>query len=253
MTNYTQTPQAAFLVVMDETIGAQITATPQAALLTVTEADSVPKTSQAAFLYVYGEGARENTTLRAWSFILDGHSFYVLHLGMLGTLVYDTTTAQWSEFGTSGFETWNAEQGVMWQDMIVAGDNFSPVLWRVDPRVQLDDDFRPITHRATALVPARGRDTATVGMLSINASAGYPVDNAATLTLRFSDDDGVTFTDMQPITLEDGNYNQNLAFGSLGSFGQPGRVFEIEDVGGFVRLSDADLVIVGGRNARKEG
>jgi hypothetical protein len=246
----TATAQANVLAVLDQTITAENTRTTEANLLVVLEdTDGITRTPQANLLYVYNEGARENNLLRAWSFILDGHSFYVLHLGMLGTWVCDVSSGyQWSQWITEGSESWNAEQGCMWQDRIVAGDNQNPLLWLVDPEAENDEDgTKPVSRVATALIPARGRDTVTLGMLSVNASAGAPSYTGATLGLRFSDDNGNTWVAMPAVDLGTGEFDQNLQFGSLGTFGQPGRIIEVSDSGGLMRLSDVNVELSTGK------
>lgn len=268
MTNYSRTPQApilvvledgavssasstsqaALLVVLDETIDARITQTPQAYLLAVLEDTGVTRTSQAPFLYVYNEGAREDNTLNAWSFVLDGNTFYVLHLGSLGTYVCNITQGnQWSKWETQGMEPWNAILGCMWENRIIAGDNQNPILWVINPEAENDeDDGKAIVRTATVNIPARGRKTVSVGMFSINAAAGYPSVDGAELRLRFSDDNGVTWFELDPVTFEAGAFDQNLQFGSLGTFGQPGRIIEVTDEGGSMRLSDIDGEFSGG-------
>lgn len=246
-----QTSQAHLLVVLDETVDAQHTLTPQLPLLVVWEQTGeaqVTRTPQLPLLYVYNEGAREDNTLRAWSFVLDGNTFYVLHLASLGTYVCNLTQGnQWSKWETQGMEPWNAELGLMWLGRIVAGDNQNPTLWLVDPEAENDeDDGKAVIRTATVNVPARGRKTVSIGMFSINAAAGYPSVAGATLTLRFSDDNGVTWFDLEPVTFEAGDFDQNLQFGSLGTFGQPGRILEVTDEGGSMRLSDIDAEFTGG-------
>lgn len=53
------------------------------------------KVSQARVLAVV-RGRVYNPKLRAWSFNLDGHQFYVLRLAEEKTLIYDMNTQQWS-------------------------------------------------------------------------------------------------------------------------------------------------------------
>ena len=238
-----RTSQVALLVVVAETIYAPSARTSQLPVLVVAEEDAQPsRTSQALALVVYNEGARENNTLRAWSFVLDGNTFYVLHLGSLGTYVCNLTQGnQWSRWETQGMDNWNADIGLMWLGRVVAGDNQNPVLWLVDPEAENDeDDTKAIIRTATVNIPARGRKTTSIGMFSINAAAGYPSMTGAELQLRFSDDNGVTWFTLDPVVFEAGNFNQNLQFGSLGTFGQPGRILEITDEGGSMRLSDVD-------------
>ncbi len=267
MTNFSATSQTAVLAVVEETVAASRTTqalvlvavdqtefapsarTSQLAALVVTDGGAQPsRTSQAAALVVYNEGARENNLLRAWSYVMDGNTFYVLHLGELGTYVCNITQGnQWSRWYTQGMDNWNAELGIMWQGRVVAGDNQNAVLWVVDPEAENDeDDAKAIVRTATVNIPARGRKTVSVGMFSINAATGFPSEDGATLTLRFSDDNGNSWFSMESITWEAGSFDQNLQFGSMGTFGQPGRIIEITDVGGSMRLSDVDGEFSGG-------
>lgn len=260
MSNATRTPQVVFatpiealanlrisqvvsMAVIDNTIRAPYSRTPQVVLTAPVETDGVTRTSQMPILVVYGEGSRENFKLRAWSFYLDGNWYYVLHLGVQGTWVYSVSTETWAEWVTAGFDNWNAEQGLVWNSRIVAGDNQNPILWEIDPETMVDDDFRPITRVVTAILPQSGRNTTTVGGLWITASVGYPTSEDPLVNLRFSDKYGQpgTWVDMTDcdVTLLPGDYGQEIAFRSLGTFGAPGRVFEIKDVGGAVRIDRA--------------
>lgn len=237
--------QVVAMAVIDNTIDAPYTRTSQAVLVAPVESDGVTRTSQVVALVVYGEGSRENYTLRAWSFFLDGNWYYVLHLGMQGTWVYSVSTDTWSEWITAGYDNWNAEQGLVWNSRIIAGDNQNGILWEIDPETMVDDDFRPITRVVTGLLPQSGRNTTTVGGLWITASVGYPAAAEPLVNLRFSDKYGQdgTWVDMDncDVTLLPGDFGQEIAFRSLGTFGAPGRVFEITDVGGAVRIDRADI------------
>ena len=243
MTNHAAAPQSALLVVWDETIDAPSVRTPQSALLTVEEGSSNPRVPQSAVLYVYNEGSREDFSLRAWSFFLDGNWFYVLHLGLQGTWVYSVNAEQWYEWRTAGYDSWNAEQGLVWDSRIVAGDNQNGTLWEIQPETQLDEGFRPITHESSAVVNASGRQTIVVDCIDITASVGFPTGVTPLVQLSFSDDQGETWVTMDDcdVTLVEGDYSQEIAFRSLGSFGAPGRIFKITDVGGTVRIDRAEI------------
>lgn len=267
MTNYSATSQVAVLAGAEATVGAsrsaqvvalvaadQTVLAPSARMsqvvaLVASQFSAQPsRTAQAVALLAYNEGSRENNNLRAWSFVLDGNVFYVLHLGDLGSYVCNLTQGnQWSRWVTEGMVTWNAEQGLMWDGRIVAGDSQNTTLWIVDPEQENDEEgFKPIRRTATVLIPARGRKTISVDMFSINAATGNPSTTNAELSVRFSDDNGATWFSMASVVFEDGNFNQNLQFGSMGSFGQPGRILEVSDFGGSMRLSDIDGEFTGG-------
>jgi hypothetical protein len=55
-----------------------------------------------ADVLAYVRGRIQNPKLRAWTFTLDGHDFYVLRLGMDLTLVYDVYSEQWMDWDAFG-------------------------------------------------------------------------------------------------------------------------------------------------------
>src|SRR5665213_825321 len=68
--------------------------------------------AEPAFSQLYGHvtytsGLPDSARSRAWSFVLDGHTFYVLDLGTEGTFLYDIDTQQWCQFKTDGHNGWN--------------------------------------------------------------------------------------------------------------------------------------------------
>lgn len=242
-------PQAFALGVLDNTQAAPFVRTSQVPILAPQVSEGVTRTSQTYILGVYGIGSTENFKLRAWVFVLDGNYFYVLHLGLQGTWVYCQQTDTWSEWRTLGYDNWNAECGLVWNQRIVAGDQANGILWEVDPETLTDEGFRPIERTVTALLPASGRDFITVDNLFVTASVGYPTSADPLVALRFSDDYGNTWVDMTDcdVTLLPGAFGQEIAFRSLGGFGAPGRIFEITDSGGAVRIDRADVETSGGK------
>ncbi len=61
--------------------------------------DSSIQVTQAG-TFALARGQIANPKLRAWTFSLDGHDFYVLRLGDTETLVYDLTSEQWVDWRT---------------------------------------------------------------------------------------------------------------------------------------------------------
>lgn len=210
-----------------------------------TEGRGIPCTTQLVALVAWRQGPRTNYKARAWGFTFDGHPFYVLHLGMVGTYVYDLSTEQWQQWRTAGLPTWNMEHGVTWNRRVVAGDNQNPTLWALDPRSFLDDDYKGITRTVTGGFNVRTRDSYPVGALRVTASLGAPQIVDATLTMRYSDDDGKTWSRTWSMVIEAGKFRQDLSFRSLGSMRAPGRIFELTDNGGLARIDGADADIGG--------
>ncbi len=208
--------------------------------------EGIPASSQTALLVAYKTGAPDDLTSRAWTFDLDGHTFYVVTLGEQGTFVYDQSTKQWCKWQTDGLTSWNMENGTVWRGKIIAADRQNPIAWELDPSSFIDDDFKPQTRKSTGSISTRMRQFIPNYGFTITASKGesdVPLTappTLATVQLRFSDDQGRTFVDAGTITVDEGNLTQVLQWLSLGQIGPPQRVFEITDVGAMTRLSGAD-------------
>lgn len=181
---------------------------------------------------------------RAWTFTLDGHTFYVLDLGQEGTFIWDKTTNSWAQFITTGYTAWNFCNGCMWGQRIVAGDQLTTDLWEMLPASSLfDNAATAVEHVVTGGIATRNRIFHSVESFTLAASvASLMAPGAATVTLSFSDDQGVTWQTMDTIALT-GASNQEIAWTSLGAFANPGRVFRITDSGAFLRIDGADANI----------
>jgi len=187
-------------------------------------------------------GAQKRT--RAWTFTLDGHTFYVLDLYTEGTFVFDTVSNRWAKFSTQGYGAWNMHQGTMWGKRIVAGDIGTSQVWELDPAAMLDEGFRDITHAVTGALVTRSRTYHAVDAVRVSASAGDLDEvNGATFNLRFSDDQGNTWSPYFSLTLSESDFSGEIAWRSLGSFNAPGRIFELTDSGGLVRIDGCDAFI----------
>ena len=184
----------------------------------------------------------------AWTFVMDGHRFYVLPLGPEGDWAFDTTTKEWSQFQTQGFDGLNFRHAVMWDLRIMGGDQLYPVLLEMSANQPFDDGFRPIEHIVTGGIPSRSRNSIGVANFTVTASVGDDATISYPISLAFSDDNGVSYSQEFPLTLTNVG-SELLIWNALGSFSAPGRVFRITDYGGPVRLDGADVVLTVGNGA----
>lgn len=218
-----------------------IPATELSVLASKTEGKVVAKVTEVCVLISYAAEATEKLNSRSWGFNFDQHQFYVLHLGEQGTVLYDVLTQEWCQWQTEGFSTWNAEGGVEWNNEVYFGGREDNALWRMDPDSFLDEDFRTIRRVVTGGIPAEARNTLRSGMFVLSAIKEGEIDDESTpyVQLSISDDGGFTFKPREQIVLNDAP-QQDFSWRGLGTIRTPGRIFKVEDVGGFVTIKGAD-------------
>jgi len=195
---------------------------------------------------VYTLGFEDLPLKRAWTFEFDGHVFYCLDLGNTGTLVYDLTTKQWSVFDTTGYNgAFNFKNGIYWRTgrRIVGGDAESGNVYEMEPDTFLDEGWRPVSYEVRGILFAEGVDVVRQYALRLIGSAGRLADDISpVLNMKFSDDEGASWSNEYSITLTTDS-KQRLEFRSLGAFAAPGRVFRLYDTGGvkFIGRCEADV------------
>lgn len=216
------------------------------------------KTHQVA-IYAWVKGYVEQPHVRAWTYSLDGHDYYVLRLATLWTVVLDLATGQWSEWFGHNLPYWRAHTGINWLGMgadtalrlygtnVVAGDDRAGILWMLDPTTGIDDGVTaesadvPFNRAVTGIVQQRMRASTPCGGVYLTVSLGQPIVAGAAITLDYSDDGGNSYVTAGSVTVDSSDYNQEIAFRSLGLIRAPGRVFRITDNGASVRINAADL------------
>lgn len=222
----------------------------QAALLSaIAQGNNVTTSiSQAAMMVAYGTGVPNTASQASWTFVLDGHRFYVLPLGPEGDWAWDTTTHEWCQLQSQGFPGMNFTHGVMWGVRVMGGDALYTYLYELDPTKSLDEGWREVQHKVTGGVATRTRSVIGVANFTLTASVGNDSAIDQNISLAFSDDNGVTWSQEFGIPLTNIS-SQTLIWNALGSFSAPGRVFRITDYSGPIRLDGADVVLTVGTGA----
>jgi hypothetical protein len=195
------------------------------------------------------KGRDDNHRVRAWTFALDGHDFYVLQLGEQETLVCDLSTGQWAEWKSPERAIWRACLGINWIGMgaavlnsqanrnnVICGDDGFGVLWVMDPEQAydqhpVDKSEQAFTRVAMGGVAMRMRETVRnneVYLLCAKGSAGLTLA-APVVSLRTSDDAEHTWVEQGDITVVSEDWSQEIVWRSLGVIGAPGRAFQITD------------------------
>lgn len=234
---------------------------------TVAETVPVRQTSpvdvEQARLAVVARGRTANPQLHAWTFSLDGHDFYVLRLGDRETLIYDTTTEQWVEWGDLNLPFWRPTVGQNWVggirlgtdngSNIIAGDDTFGLLWILNPTQPYDQHPDYLNYRqeiyfdraVTGQVVIRGRTTTPVFAAFLTSDMGNPAYDGAGVTLLMSDDAGQSYDDMGLVTVTPGVQMPELSWYSLGQMEAPGRLFKIVDDGAIARIDGLEIDVDG--------
>lgn len=207
--------------------------------------DMTTDATQALCQIAYFEGQPAIDRQAAWTFVLDGHRFYVLPLGPQGTWAYDTTTHEWCQLQTDGFDGINFEHGCMWGIRIMGGDSLYPYLLELDPTQSFDEGWREVEHMVTGGIATRSRSGISVANLTLTASVGDDASTDSPISMAYSDDNGATWSREFDIPLTD-VATQTLIWSALGTFSAPGRVFRFTDFAGPVRLDGADVILTDG-------
>ena len=167
--------------------------------------------------------------------------FYVLSDVDGKTFVCDLTTGQWHHWYTGDdARQWNMYRGIMWNGRIIACDGARNEVWEVDPASMLDEETLQIQRAVTAFAPLRGKASMRQGSLRVTASMGDPTADPATVNLRFTDNEGESWSVTHTRTLDVDAFGQVLRFRSLGRVRAPGRIWEVTDRGGLVRIEGVD-------------
>jgi hypothetical protein len=177
----------------------------------------------------------------AWAFVLDGHVFYVLSDVSGRTLVCDLATGQWHHWFTGEDPAlWNMQRGLMWRGRALAAGAAGAQVWEVDPLSTLDEETDVIHRAVTGFFPVRGRAGFRQGALRLSGSVGSPDAVDVEVRLRFSDDEGVTWSRTFVNVLRVGAFAQTISFRGLGRLRAPGRIWDVSDAGGLVRIDSVD-------------
>jgi hypothetical protein len=203
-------------------------------------------------------GSVSDPKVRAWTFTLDGHDFYILRLGNEETIVYDLTSEQWYSWGSGVSSLWSAYTGINWTggnrfssvagSNVTVGSDANGTIWFLDPTSDMDEGLfeenlpSPFLRRVTGQALSKGYGSQRVNQVQLLGSIGALSDETLnTVTLSYSDDRGNSYVDAGTITVPDTEYEARVDWRSLGSFRQPGRLFRVEDYGALRRVDSLTM------------
>lgn len=165
-------------------------------------------------------------SLTAWSFACDGHTYYVINSN-IGTQVYDVSSQQWQEFESWSRASWRAHVGEELEQFVVAGDDETGDIYRLDPD-RSNDNGEPMTRLLTGAVASPG-GTAPFDNLAVYVTTGTAEDPNFTpkMSIRVSNN-GRTYGDPRLISLKrQGDYGAPVRLNRMGVITYPGVLVEM--------------------------
>lgn len=165
--------------------------------------------------------------LRAWTFDFDGHTLYCLTLDQ-GTYAYDASSQKWCEFQSYGRAAWRAHVGDRGETFVVAGDDETGILYRLDPEAS-NDNGEPLVRQVSGGVPVVGAPV-RCDNLQLYVTTGTATDPNLypKVRIRWSDD-LETWEDWEDVSIgRQGQYGEPVRLDRLGMMRYPGRLFEFQ-------------------------
>lgn len=129
------------------------------------------------------------SSLRAWSFGIDGHTLWCLSTGS-ETLAFDLTTNIWTELKSFGLNEWRAHLGAPRGDgRMIAGDSINGKLWLLDPDIS-QDDGSPLEREWSGRIQRSGPGNFPMGNLIMDCTVGTAEAGEDPVVLESHSDDG---------------------------------------------------------------
>lgn len=202
--------------------------------------DTVTEVQAQSVVLVGQEGIIPNleNNIAAFQYDLDGHIFYGLHIEGQGTYLLDQTTGQWSQWYSGGMLYWNAQFHVKWGDDYYAASLSDNSIVMVNPDSVLDDSFRVNSFIVTGRLESTSRRYVKNPEVQIFGSVGL---RGGVVKVRYSDDDGETWSSYRSITVPAGDRDADVIAYNFGSVRQPGRLYEIYDEGTLRRIQSLQV------------
>jgi hypothetical protein len=189
--------------------------------------------------------------MTAFAVTFEGHEFYVLNIPGVGTYAYDIsrigTQAQaygdsyqrgeWQKWVSWNQTTFRGQVAAQVNGAAYVGDAATNDLWTMQVGVYADAGG-PFTRKASAFIKVEEGNPRCLNLVLHGVvGQGLGTAGAATAEMRYSDDQGRTFTDWRAASMgRVGTYTTRAVWNRLGLLRAPGRLVE-------VRVSDPVNVV----------
>lgn len=171
------------------------------------------------------EALRSAENLRAWTFRYNRHDFYVLTADEF-TYAFDLTRREWSRWDSYGEDNFKAHLGFQIGSSVYGATSNSNKIFILAEGSS--DDGDPIIREISGVIHNPGRSV-PCSSVSLRVNAGWSPSYGFTpkLEMRWSDDQGTTWSDYVEASLGDrGMYSEYVIYRALGRITHPARNFE---------------------------
>lgn len=176
------------------------------------------------------ERLRAATSLRAWTWGVDGHTFYCLTTGN-ETLAFDSSTQAWTNLKSYGLSYFRGHLGCSLGDgRVICGDAINGKVWLLDPALSEDDGgpMERVFAGRIQLDSAQRCDNLVLEVQAGDAGLAYPDDDPM-IAMEFSDDGTRTWSEPEREPLgRQGEYDALVVWRRLGRTGRFGRDFRFK-------------------------
>lgn len=182
--------------------------------------------------------------LCAWTATFEGHEFYVLNIPGVGTYAYDFSgvgtqaqaygdsfqRGQWQAWTSWNHMTFRGQVATGVDDVVYVGDDTTNDLWLMQVG-SYTDAGQPFTRKASAFIKIEEGNPRCINLVLhgvVGQGLATGQGSNPTVEMRYSDDQGRTFTDWRPATLgQVGTYKTRAVWERLGLLRAPGRLVEV--------------------------
>jgi hypothetical protein len=172
------------------------------------------------------EALKSATNLKAWPFRHNRHDFYLLTANEF-TYAFDLSRGEWGRWDSYGLDYFRASLGFMYGSQPIGADSETNKLYRLTNGYSDGDD--PIVREISGVIHNPGKNLpCSCVILRVNSGWSPTLGFTPMVEIRWSDDQGTTWSDYYPVSLGDkGVYWEDVILRSLGKITRPARNFEI--------------------------
>lgn len=195
----------------------------------VYRADASPKRISDHALEEVLRRNNSDANLSAWAFQIDGHTFYALTIGTLGTFVHDAENpGSWLSWNTYERETWRAWIGTSGNAApVLCGDDTNGKVYSLDATLN-EDDGEQIERWVVGGVQVLGKPIRCDSLVLACSTGWAPgVSDSPHVELNWSDNQGASMDGpwVQMSLGGQGDYGIEVIARQLGMISPPGRLF----------------------------